>query len=239
MSTPLQVSAAERAERVRKMRRITQAEYNHLLATVILVVPRQFCDPADALSHGLLIALQKYDGGGKLTTYVSRCAYLYSLQQVKKRRRDVNFTDLQNESDFAEYLDEVLPYLEDPRYVEAIDELFVRRIEEILDGIYDWRFRFATRQAIDDAHQILALLRDNANLGKGIGINEYADGPLTAFKRGKPRIGRPAHNTKLVRKMIVDHLSEDLQTDKRNIFSAYKALRISTRQALNEGWLPT
>ena len=234
----LRTSPAERRERRHRLEKLTPAEYRHLLATVILVVPKQCCDPADALSHGLLIALKKYDGRGKLTTYVSKCAYYYALQQVKKTRRQVTFTDLQNESDFEEYLDEVLPYLEDPRYVEAVDELFIRRIEEILESIYNYRFRYATRQAINDAHQILALLRDNANLGKGIGIDEYENGPLTAPKHGRPRIGRPTHNTKLVRKAIVDHLSEELQTDKRNIFSAYKALRISTRQALQEGWLP-
>jgi hypothetical protein len=154
---------------------------------------------------------QKFDGRGELTTYVSRCAYLYPLQQVKKRRRDVTFTVLQNGGDFEEYLDEVLPYLEDPRYVEAID----------------------------DAHQILAILRDNANLGEGIGVDEYENGPLAAFKNGKPRVGRPTHNTRLVRKQIIDHLCDELQTDQRDIFSAYKALRLSTRQALNEGWLPT
>jgi hypothetical protein len=46
------------------------------------------------------------------------------------------------------------------------------------------------------------------------------------------------HNTKLVRRAIIEHLCDELQTDRRNIFSAYKALRLSTRQALNEGWLP-
>ncbi len=235
----LQSTPAECRERRRRLEHLTQHEYNHLLATVMLVVPKQFCDAADALSHGLLIALQKYDGRGKLTSYVSRCAYLYSLQQVKKRRRDINFTDLENDAEFEDYLDEVLPYLEDPRYVEVVDELFIRRIEEILASIYDYRFRYATRQAINDAHQILALFRDNANLGKGIGIDEYENGPLTAFKRGKPRVGRRTHNTILVRRAIVDHLSEELQTDERNISSAYKALRLSTRQALNEGWLPT
>ena len=233
----LRTSPAECRERRRKLEKLTQDEYRHLLATVILVVPKQFCDPADALSHGLLIALQKYDGRGKLTTYVSKCAYYYALHQVKKRRRDVTFTDLQNESEFEEYLDEVLPYLEDPRYVEAVDELFIRRVEEILDNIYNYRFRYSTRQAINDAHQILALLRDNANLGKGIGVDEYEDGLLTALKHGRPRIGRPTHNTKLVRKEIVEHLREELQTDKRNVSSAYKALRISTLQALHEGWL--
>ncbi len=232
-------SPTERDERKRKLQRLTQAEYNHLLAIVTLVVPRQCCDPADALSHGLLIALKKFDGRGELTTYVSRCAYLYSLQQVKKSRRDVTFTDLQNGGDFEEYPDEVLPYLEDPRYVEAIDELFVRRIDEILDRMKNFHFRYATREAIDDAHQILAILRDNTNLGEGIGVDEYENGPLAAFKNGKPRVGRPTHNTRLVRKQIIDHLCDELQTDQRDIFSAYKTLRLSTRQALNEGWLPT
>jgi hypothetical protein len=48
-----------------------------------LIVPQQFRDPPDALSHGLLIALKKCSGRGQLATYVSRCAYLCSLQQVK------------------------------------------------------------------------------------------------------------------------------------------------------------
>ncbi|MBI4785601.1 MAG: hypothetical protein HY782_00940 [Chloroflexi bacterium] len=165
-------------------------------------MPPQLCDPYDALSHGLLIALQKYK--------------------------------LQSDQDFEDYLDRVLPYLEDPRYVEAVDDLFVRRIEEILEGMYNWRFRFSTHQAIGDATKVLALLRDNANLGKGIGIDEYENAPPAK----KDRIGRGPHNTKVVRHLVVEHLSEELQTDRRNIFSALKALRLSTRQALHEGWLP-
>ena len=86
----------------------------------------------------------------------------------------------------------------------------------------------AIRQAINDAHQILALSRENANLGKGIGIDEYENSPLAAFKRGKPRVGRSMHNTKIVRRAIVEHLSEELHADRRNIQSAYKALLIST-----------
>jgi hypothetical protein len=122
--------------------------------------------------------------------------------------------------------------------VEAEVELS-QRIEEILDGMHDWHFCFSTRQAINDADQILGLLRDNANLGKGIGNDEYENGPLPALKHGRSRIGRPTHKIKLVRRAIVDHLSEEFQMDKRNIYSAYKALRLSTRQALHEGWLPT
>lgn len=226
--------AAERAARVRKLQTITQAEYNRLLAIVKAVVPPQLCEPSDALSQGLLIALKRYDGRGPLTAYVPRCAYLYALQQAKKRRRQVCFSDLQTEEEFADYLDQVLPYLEDPRYVEAVDELFIRRIEEILKGMHDWRFRFSTRQAIGNANKILALFRDNANRGQGIGIDEYE---LTAPVK-KHQTGRPTHNTKMVRKQIVDHLCEELETDRRNSFSALKALRLSTRQALHEGWLP-
>ncbi len=234
-----QTTPAQREERKRKLQTLSQAEYQNLRNLVHYIVPQKFCDPDDALSHGLLIAMEKYDGHGELKTYVMRCAYLYSLQQVKKTRLNITFTDLQNESDFEEYLDEVLPYLEDPRYVEAVDELFIRRIHEVLDSMRNWRFRHTTQEAIADAHTILELLRENANLGKGIGVDEYEDGPLTAFKRGKPRVGRPMHNTKIVRKNIVDHLTDELHTTKQDISSAYKALRLSTRQALNEGWLPT
>jgi hypothetical protein len=237
MITP--TTPALREERKRKLQSLSQVDYQNLRNLVHYIVPRKFCDPDDALSHGLLIAMQKYDGRGELKPFVMRCAYLYSLQQVKKTRLNITFTDLQNESDFAEYLDEVLPYLEDSRYVEAVDELFVRRIDEILDSMKNFRFRFASKEAIADAHTILALFRENANLGKGIGVDEYEDGPLNALKRGKRRSEKPTHNTRIVRKNIVDHLADELHTTEKDISSACKALRLSTRQALNEGWLPT
>ena len=227
-------SATERAARVRKLQTLTQADYQQLFYIIKAIVPPQLCDPYDALSHGLLIALQKYEGNGPLTAFVPRCAYLYGLQQAKKLRRQINFCELQNEEDFEDYLDRILPYLEDPRYVEAVDELFVRRIEEILASLYDWHFRFSTRQALGDATKLLSLFRDNANQGKGIGIDEYEETPPAARDRKR----RPTHNTKIVRHLIVEHLCEELQTDRRNIFSALKALRISTRQALHEGLLP-
>ena len=227
-------SKTERAARVRKLQTLTPADFQQLLYIVKAIVPPQLCDPHEALSHGLLIALQKYKGEGPLTAYVPRCAYLYGLQQAKKLRRQINFCDLETGDDFVEYLDRVLPYLEDPRYIETVDELFVRRVEEILERMYDWRFRFSTHQAIGDATKLLGLFRENANLGKGIGIDEYEETP--PLKRD--RVGRPPHNTKVMRHLVVEHLSEKLQTDKRNIFSALKALRISTRQALHEGWLP-
>ena len=107
-------TAAECAERVGRLWALTQDDYYHLFIIVRAIVPPQFCDPHDALSHGLLIALQRYDGRGPLTAYVPRCAYLYSLQQVKKRRREINFCDLQTDLDVEDYLDQALPFLEAP-----------------------------------------------------------------------------------------------------------------------------
>ncbi len=132
------------------------------------------------------------------------------------------------------YLDQVLPYLDDPRYVEAIDELFIRRIEEILEGMYDWHFRHSTQEAIGHATQTLALFRDNANLGKGVGVDEYENTPPAVRKAP----GKPTHNTKVVRGLVLDHLRDGLQTDRKDVSSALRALRLSTRQALHEGWLP-
>jgi DNA-directed RNA polymerase specialized sigma24 family protein len=225
--------SAECKARVRKLYTLTQAEYQRLLFIVRAIVPPQFCDPCDALGHGLLIALQKYTGQGPLTAYVPRCAYLYALQQVKKRRREVQFSELETNAEFEEYLDQVLPYLEDPRYVEAVDELFIRRIEEILAGMYDWHLRHSTQEAIRHATQMVALFRDNANLGKGIGVDEYENTPPAAKKAP----GKPTHNTKLVRGLILDRLCDELQADRKDVSSALKALRLSTRQALHEGWL--
>ena len=79
-----------------------------------------------------------------------------------------------------------------------------------------------------------AQLRNCNQFAKGIGIDEYEDTPPAH----RDRMGRPTHNTKVVRRFIVNHLCEELQTVRRNIFSALKAVRIATRQALHEGWLP-
>ncbi len=236
MNAPAQVGPIERAKNLRRLRCMTQREYSKLLAIVITVVGTKFCDPNDALGHGLLIALEKYDGAGSLSAYVVRCAWLYALQHVKKNRRLFNFCDLGTAEDLEDYLDSVSPYLDDPRYVEGVDELFVRRIEEILSDSYNWRIRYRNPRSIDDATQILALY-ESANLGKGMGVDEYEDGPRTLVENGHPHKGRYIHNAIIVRRMIVDRLSNELKTDKRYIYNALKALRLSTLQALHEGWL--
>ncbi len=224
----------ERAQRVREFQNLTQAEWHRLFVLIKAIVPPQYCDPEDALQYGLLIALRKYNGEGPLHSYVCKCAWLYALELAKKRRREVQFTDLKSEGELEDYLDSVAPYLEDPRYIEAVDELFVRRIEAILAGMYNWRFRYSTHEALGGAARMLALLRDNANLGKGTGVDEYEDTPPVKRKRN----GFPTHNTLVVRKLLIDHLAHEMQSDERDVYSALKALRLSTLQAIHEGWLP-
>jgi len=52
------------------------------------------------------------------------------------------------------------------------------------------------------------------------------------------RPGKPTHDTKRVRGLILDHLRDELQISRDHASKALKALRMSTLQALHEGWLP-
>lgn len=228
------VTPEERDRYLRSLTAITQEEWHKLYVLIKGTIPPHYCDPEDAVNEGLLIALRKYDGRGPLHSYVAACAWRYAFHKAKKRRHEVTFTDLKSEDELEEYLDEVGPYIEDPRYVEAVDELFVRRIEEILAALYDWHHRHSTHEAINDANRLLAILRDNANLGKGIGVDEYE----IEAPRNKRQRGQPSHNTLIVRKLLIDHLRAEMQKSEQDVYSALKALRVSTRQALNEGWLP-
>lgn len=100
--------------------------------------------------------------------------------------------------------------------------------------MYDYRLCFASRRGIDHTTYILALFRNNANLGMGIGIDEYEN--ILPNPQGCRR--QPTHNTKVVRRLMSDHLSAEFRTDHRNGQSALKALRLSNRQTLHQGWLP-
>ena len=229
--------AGERAKRIKDLNRITQDEYEHLLAIVRKVVPRAYCDPTEALSEGLLAALRTYDGNVKLTTYVAACAMHYAIRTIKKYHRYTPFADLPRDGDtYAEdsYLDRILPSYEDPRYIEGVSEVFIRRIEEILGQMKNCRLRHARPTVIALAQDVLELLRENANLGKGIGIDEYENAPLKVPDWPNQR---PQHNIVEPRARIHEHLPQTLGADKYNVRDAMQALRISTRQALHEGWL--
>ena len=228
------VTPAERARRLRKLRTLTQAEYAEMLRVVKAIVPWQYCDPYDALHQGLLLAFQKFEGWGELGAFVCRCAFLYGLQQAQKRRRLVTFSQLEADPFVCEDVEELLPALEDPRYVEAVDEMFIGRIEEILAGSYDRRFNHTSHRSIHDANRALNLFRENANLGKGVGVDEYENTPPAIVHRP----GKPTHDTKIVRGLILDHLRDDLQISRDHAGRALKVLRMSTLQALHEGWLP-
>jgi DNA-directed RNA polymerase specialized sigma24 family protein len=230
---------AVRAERKRKLMTITQDDYHELLANLTRIMRPGFCDPGDALNEALIVAMKKYDGNGSLKAFVTRAAWLYALEQYKKHaKRQITFSALTTDDELNEYLESVIAYTLDPRYVEGVDELFIQRIEQILYQMRDYRHRHTTTEAIADAKAILKLYRENANLGKGIGIDEYETAP-EVFSRGKyGRAGRRAHSHTQVRHAIVTRLADELETTAKDIYSACKALRNATLQALHEGWLP-
>ncbi len=65
----------------------------------------------------------------------------------------------------------------------------------------------------------------------------FGGGPSEKVRPGWNLVGGLPY-TVVVRGLILDHLCDELQTDRKDVSSALKALRLSTRQALNEGWLP-
>ncbi len=230
------ITIEERAARVDAFHRMTQGDYAHLLRVVALVVPPAWCDPSEALSEGLLAATRMYNGDASLATYVAKCAFNYALRQAQKHRA-IPFTDLKDDDreDDDAYIEETLPGEEYLPYIETIDEQFISRIEEILDQSINYKHRATRPKVIALAHDILTLLRENANLDAGIGIDEYDYAPLklpeweNQFKVERNRL-QP-------RASIREHLAEHFHACRENTAYAMTALRDSTRQALHEGWL--
>ena len=226
----------------RKLHTLSQGEYENIRSHVRRIIPPDLCDPDEALHEALLVANRKFRFDGSLEGYVVKVAWRYAHYQYRKYRRQVGFENLDNEFEFSKYHERVLPFLADPRYVEAVDELFVQRIEQVLYTMRDYRHRHTTREAIRDARQILGIFRESANLGKGIGVDEYEDAPINCDRRRDPyrkRAGRRLHNQTIVRRQITQALTNALETTKKDIQSACQSLRLATVQALCEGWLPS
>jgi hypothetical protein len=231
-----------KAERKRKLQTMTQELYNELLANLSRTMRPGFCEPGEALNEAILIAMKKYNGEGSLKSFITRAAYLWALEQYKHyAKKQIAFTNLQTDQQFGDYLDSILCYTEDPRYVEAVDELFIQRIEQILYIRRGYPFN-TPPETVRHAKQILNLCRTNSNLGKGIGIDEYDNAPENIDHRKKNpyhhRFGRRFHNHTAVRHELIQHLCEELGTDPKDVHRACAALRVSTLQALHEGWLP-
>lgn len=231
-----------RSVRKRKLQTMTPALYDELLANITRIMNPGFCDPGDALNEAIIVAMKKYRGEGSLKSFITRAAWLYALDQFKKySKRQIAFSNLETEQDFGDYLETIMVFTEDPRYVEAVDELFIQRIEQILYIRRGYPIN-TPPETIRNAKKILTLYRTNSNLGKGIGIDEYNEAPENFDRRKKNpyhhRAGRRIHNHTLVRRQIVGNLAAELDTDAKDIYRACAALKVSVRQALNEGWLP-
>ena len=240
LDAPLDVSGCA-PQWNRKLRALSREEYDKIRAHVHRIIPPDLCDPDEALHEALLVANRKFRYEGSLEGYVVKVAWRYAHNQYRKYRRQVGFENIDNEFEFYQYQERVLPFLVDPRYVEGVDELFVQRIEQILYTMRDYRQRHTASEAIRDARQILGIFRESSNLGKGIGVDEYENAPINCDRRRDPYRKRPdrrLHNQTIVRRQITQALMNVLETTKKDVQSAAQSLRIATKQALNEGWLP-
>ena len=240
LDAPLDVSGCA-PQWNRKLRTLSRDEYDKIRAHVHRIIPPDLCDPDEALHEALLVANKKFRYEGSLEGYVVKVAWRYAHYQYRKHRRQVGFENIDNEFEFYQYQESVLPFLQDPRYEESVDELFVQRIEQILYTMRDYRHRHTTSEAIRDARRVLGIFRESSNLGKGIGVDEYENAPINCDRRRDPYKKRPdrrLHNQTVARRQITLALMNALETTKKDVLSAAQSLRIATKQALHEGWLP-
>ncbi len=232
----------QRAARVEAFKHITQEHYDHLLKIVRLVVPEYLCDPEEAFSQGMLAATRMYNGSTCLSTYVTKCAMNYAIRMSKKAKRQIQFADLpgndhDQDENAAAYIDEIIGADDEMPYLEGIDDQFIERVNEILAEIANSAKRSTRHKVVELAEEILDELRIAANLGNGIGVDEYDNAPLKA-----PEYDHQAkvyRNTLEPRSRIIDHLADTIGASRINVVYAMIALRNCTRQALCEGWLPT
>lgn len=239
VKSEFETTPQQRTTRVEAFKKhFTQDEYDHLLKIVRLVVPEYMCDPTEAYSEGLLAAARMYDGSVCLSTYVSKCAWNYAIRAWQKAKRRILIDDLataEHQDDDNTYSEETLGADALP-YVEAIDDQFIARINEILIAMANYRLRHARPKVIELAADIVDMLRINANLGQGIGVDEYDNAPLKAPAwKNESLVHR---NTIEPRAHIRDHIAQMLNASTANTTYAMIALRKSTRQAMHEGWLP-
>jgi len=213
---------------------LSQSDYDRLLRYVQSVVPPQMCAAEEALSEGLIAALRTYDPAkSSLPVYVARCALNYARWQARKWSQVEMLSELEDENGEINRLAG-----DDPRFTDPIPEPFIERIEEILDqshNPHDRKNRKARRKVLVIAGRVLNELRINANLGDGIGVDEYDDAPVKAPDyKGQFRTER---STREAEYLISDHLAQLLGESRMNVVYARAALRDATKQALHEGWL--
>ncbi len=229
----------ERAARVEAFKHLTQDNYDHLLRIVVQVVPRDLCDPTEALSEALLAATERYDGSTKLTTFVAKFARFRAMNQHRHEVRHCSFVDLINEGvpdDDAgdDYVDQIIGGATDPEYIEPIDERFTERIKEILVETTDSHNNYARPNVIPVALALLEMLHANANQGRGIGVDEWENAPTRVPNHPNDHL---VSNTKQPLGVIRKKLATALNVPIYRVDYAIGGLRACTARALREGWL--
>lgn len=217
----------ERKQRVEALRNITPQEIEKLRASVRWKVPRECVD--DALAYALMIAYQHYDGQGKLKNYILKTAWYYGLRQLRDRRRNKTFTDLQGIEDDNEYIDYILPST--PAYeIHEPDRRWLEEVHARIDSLYVKGSNHANAPStIRRAHKVLDVLIASCESGQGIGMDEWVDG--TRRRHGYHR--KTIHSNKQVQGEIVKHFASLMETDPGSARKAYKLVKESTAQELD------
>ena len=229
----------ERAARVEALKNFTPDDYDHMLKIVRRVIPQNTCDPAEALQEALIIALKKYDGRTKISSFLSKRARWYALGLLRKQTPPLPFSDLptrqtQEEDAVDDHLDQILGGTEDREYSENVDERFAERIKQILPQLHDNPYVYQRPSVIPVAEKILDLYQTNANRGTGTGVDEWENAAPTTARTPNDRL---RSNKKKPKGAIRRNLTRELDATTTLIDHALGALRISTARALREGWL--
>ncbi|CAG0952696.1 hypothetical protein ARNL5_00238 [Anaerolineae bacterium] len=217
----------ERKARIEALRNITPQEIERLRASVRWKVPREMID--DALSFALTIAVQRYNGDGKLKNYILKTAWHYANHQLRKHRRCKTFSDLQGDEENIEYIDRFLPST--PAYeIHELDRRWLQTVHQRIDSMYvRGGIRRYAPSTIRRAHTALDVLVTSCENGEGIGMEEWMDGT----RRGHGYHRKTIHSNKQVQGEIVKHFASLMTTDPGSARKAYKLVKESTAQELD------
>ncbi len=225
-------SPAKAKENIEKFRNLTPDELEHCRRVVRKVVPRYLCDPDEALSHGLMIASEKYQGFGNLPAYVAKCAYFYALRTNRKRNTYFGKND---DAIQAETLEDRERYYSiigtcDPEPIDPLDPLFTQRIDAYLAEMCKDHGRHKTTTFAKLARRILKELEQSINHDDGIGITEFDEAlKVPEWKGQLPRV-----NKKAARQVMYRHLAEKYDAQPYQVAGAFTALKRSAIRVLNE-----
>jgi hypothetical protein len=232
---------AEKAERMEAFKHFTADDYDHMRRIVCRYVPAFLADREDVLADVLALAVTKYDGRTKLTTFVAKNAIWRAMmirRQYAQRAHHpvIPFHDLlgdehQDSQKQDELIDRMIGGTLDTEPTEPIDPRFIERIEELLES-QEWNHYPKIKRI---AKEIVTVLAENASQGKGLGIDEYE---YAAMKKPNHPNDRLKPNLKGAKTAVKKGFARQLHVQDIDVWYAFrKHIQPAAELALKEGWL--